>query len=306
METNDQQNSTPKKEPNMGSLNTMQGDYLRAVRDTDTTLADVALEAQERKRRAQYGTDKGVVRVAQKSHTALYTILIAFFLVGAIGLIGYRVYLSSQEAPDPFANFAVPAPIVPNEQIGVSSQTFQSGFESVISNLSTQTEVNENEIVHIYFTDGEIRKLRSINEENPVEITNIATLFTLLSRDIPPSLGRSLEQNNYVFGIYGLPDNNRSQFLLLKTQTYPSTFAGMLAWEKTMAKDLQTILQLEIHEDATFKDVLFLNKDIRILETPRGKTVLLYSFIDTNTILITKSTDVYKDLLTRYYQSPIL
>ena len=78
----------------------------------------------------------------------------------------------------------------------------------------------------------------------------------------------------------------------------------MLKWEKTMAIDLKDMLQIDVEENLQFADRLYFNKDVRTIETQSGKVVLLYSFVDTNTILIAKDRHIFQDILTRIYQSP--
>lgn len=298
-------NSPVPPPPPVGGVQTMRGDYAEAVTDEKRTLADVAMQAQENRRAAHSGAATNVVRVQRKSPTRVYALLIVVLLIASISLIAFKFFYTG-EPQDPFEKFAVTSAILPNEQIGISADEFQRGFEDVMLEIATETEVQENEIVHIYFTDGPVPKKRDIDIDNPVQITDISTFFTLVSRNIPMQLNRALDQNNYVYGIYGLPGGERSQFMILKPKTYEGGFAGMLEWEDTMAEDLSLILQIDQLHVAEYQDRLMFNKDVRILNTSRGDTVILYSFVDANTILIVKDEQSFRDILTRLFQSPIL
>jgi hypothetical protein len=306
METNQQKENNNEESSQVSGFSSMKSDYTRAVHETDQTLAQVALEAEKRKRRAEYGAQDSVVRVEQKRPSVLYSIAAVGLLAAAVLLIGYKLLLGPTEAPDPFAQFAVKTDILPNEQIGVSVSEFRRGLEVVLVELATQTPVEPNKVVHIYFTDEEVRPLRSISEENPVAVSNIGSLLSLISSDVPAPLIRSLNPSTYMYGVYGLADGSPSQFLLLKTDSFENTFAGMLAWEDTMAADLGDLLQIPLVENTTASDRLFFNKDARVIETSRGEVVLFYSFVNTNTVIITKDDRVFRDLLTRFHQSPIL
>jgi hypothetical protein len=282
----------------------MGDDYVHAVQNENHSLSEVALEAQRMKRLAQYTSDPNKITVQKKNHTGLYTFFIVILLLSSLTLIGYK-FVFSPKTPDPYAQFAVKAPILPNEQIGINSSLLRVNFDATIIRLATETPVEMNDIVHIYFTDGEVLRAKDVDEENTVKITSITNLFSLLSPNIPKTLARSLDQTNYVFGLYGLPNNERSQFLLLKTKNYANTFSGMLSWEKTMVSDLQNILQINtVNEELHVVDRLYFNKDVRVIETRQKETILLYSFLDSDTILITKDPDIFRDLTTRYHQSP--
>ena len=50
----------------------------------------------------------------------------------------------------------------------------------------------------------------------------------------------------------------------------------------------------------TFTDEELRNKDLRIVTDEIGKTILLYSFIDKNTILITSHEAIFNALLGKY------
>ena len=98
------QPSTENQEPNLDSLNqekvsgvqTMKYDYAHAVQDTKTTLADVAIEAQTRRRNSAYGIDTNKVHVEKKSHTTLYAVLVFMLLAASIFLIWYKFSFTAE------------------------------------------------------------------------------------------------------------------------------------------------------------------------------------------------------------------
>jgi hypothetical protein len=79
----------------------------------------------------------------------------------------------------------------------------------------------------------------------------------------------------------------------------------MLEWEKNMPKDLGTIFEISPEDlvNPEFKDESIRNKDLRVLVGENRKTVLLYSFLDKNTILITKNEDAFNAILGKYQTS---
>jgi hypothetical protein len=80
----------------------------------------------------------------------------------------------------------------------------------------------------------------------------------------------------------------------------------MLKWEKTMAQDLGGLFEIPADTGTSteiFLDEALRNKDLRILQDNGGKTILLYSFIDKQTLLITKNENVFNAILAKYLTS---
>ena len=65
-------------------------------------------------------------------------------------------------------------------------------------------------------------------------------------------------------------------------------------------------LGLKIEINTSFEDITIKNKDARILKNNRNDTVLLYSFLDKNTLLITSSESVFQDLANRLISKAFL
>lgn len=120
-------------------------------------------------------------------------------------------------------------------------------------------------------------------------------------------------------------------FLVFKTSLFENAFAGMLAWEETLLRDLPflrnslivnesalavvvpnatttdatttTDVAVVVPQDplygAVFRDVVVENKNARALYTQRGEIVLIYSFPDTETLVITSNVQTLKELYSR-------
>jgi hypothetical protein len=94
-----------------------------------------------------------------------------------------------------------------------------------------------------------------------------------------------------------------SLFILISVKDYAESYAGMLIWEKDMPKDLGEIFKVSSSLSSTtslFTDEAIKNKDLRVLKDQNKNTVLLYSFVDKNTLLITTNEDVFSALLGKY------
>jgi hypothetical protein len=159
---------------------------------------------------------------------------------------------------------------------------------------------------------------------------NSKELFTVLNTEAPESLLRSFG-NTFMLGMYKM--DSSEPFLLIELSSFANAFDGMLKWEKTINKDLGSIFSnrsisitshtTEIPESpitstttlktvsetrvvnsdllgiSVFEDITFKNKDARVLKNTRGETILLYSFLDPKTVLITSSEKVLHEIINK-------
>ncbi len=127
------------------------------------------------------------------------------------------------------------------------------------------------------------------------------TFLSVLTPDVPPILLRSLN-GQYMVGAYVFDKNE--PFILLTTTDYSSAFTGMLSWETTMPQDFSGLFSIPINTGTStpyiFTDEALSNKDTRIIKDENGATVLLYSFLDKNTLLITTNEQIFNALLGKF------
>src|SRR3989338_4351441 len=142
---------------------------------------------------------------------------------------------------------------------------------------------------------------------NPINASgtpaDVSFLLSILAPSMPPSLVRSFDAD-YMLGIYSFDTNE--VFLILRTSDYASSFAGMLKWEENIPSDFVRLFSIPENYSTTtrvFKDESLKNKDLRVLKDESGKSVILYSFIDRNTLLITKNESIFGAILSKYFIS---
>jgi hypothetical protein len=129
---------------------------------------------------------------------------------------------------------------------------------------------------------------------------SLGEVLALVGPNMPGSLVRSFDQN-YMIGVYSYDTNEI--FFILKVKDFASSYSGMLKWEKDMAKDMEKIYSIDpflVSTSTPFIDEAIKNKDLRIIKDQNGKTQLLYSFIDKETLLITKNESIFGAILGRY------
>jgi len=180
-----------------------------------------------------------------------------------------------------------------------------------LNSVKNEVKLNTNDILHIALT-------KKNTEGGAVPITP-AYFFSLLTNDTPPALLRAFG-SDIMFGYFN--DGANEPFLLATIDSFENTYSGMLDFEANMNKALGVlfskrslaisgavegsgsttttqVINFDLDSERKFEDDTIKNKDIRILKNDRGETILLYSFINKNTLLITSSEKVLEVMLTK-------
>ncbi len=131
--------------------------------------------------------------------------------------------------------------------------------------------------------------------------------FDRISSTAPSSFVRSLS-SSYMIGTYKKDyslNNKANLFLIFQINDYSYAYAGMLEWEKTIAKDMYDLFEFNTNKNRLqvtenkFKDIIMWNKDARIIYNENGTPMLYYIFVDNNNLVITDSGDAIKEIIDR-------
>jgi hypothetical protein len=146
-------------------------------------------------------------------------------------------------------------------------------------------------------------------------------LLPLLAPNAPDLLVRSVSPTMYLLGVHSYEGNQ--PLLILKTESYEQAFSGMLAWETYMRPDLlplfnrippQHIEEGTATTTATstptvvqtgFIDRVVENHDARVLENSAHDILLLWTFLDRNTLVITTNESTLREIISRVKNAPI-
>ncbi len=159
--------------------------------------------------------------------------------------------------------------------------------EAFVSTFNTEKNI-ENKNASL----KQIILIKRFGSTTPLVTTKV--FFDILNTGAPASLIRALDPM-FMLGVIGDTSDASSTphtFILIKIDSYENTFAGMLGWEQSLAKDLLPLFAdsttlPNFPSDTLFQDITIQNKDARALKDAAGKTVLLYSFYDNNMLIIT-------------------
>ncbi len=204
------------------------------------------------------------------------TVVLAASTLGVLASMYYLLPQSGSQVEilNPPTSIEAPALIglpLPREAHALLSQLRESTTAA-----STRTE--------FYFTVKD--------EDGNDRLANTTEIVTVLSNRLPAQLARSV--THIAFGSTG----NGEPFVILKTTSFDSAFAGMLIWEESITTDLDPLFVRKASGEA-FLDSIINNRSTRLGRTASGEDAVVYSFIDRDTILISTTQSAISDLILR-------
>lgn len=89
-------------------------------------------------------------------------------------------------------------------------------------------------------------------------------------------------------------------FIVMRVTNFDTAFGSLLSAEANLAKDLNIFIKNETEPlAAKFNDELIQNHDIRVLKKESGEDVLVYGFVNINTIVITSDRNTFVEVTNR-------
>jgi len=177
----------------------------------------------------------------------------------------------------------------------------QQGLMQALVSAHNEAELATGDIAHIYLTRDLLGK---------ATLFSTFDLFDVLHLQTPDPLIRTLNEQ-FMLGVYRT--ETREPFLVLETSFFENAFPGMIAWEPFMNADLAPLFGQKLEEEplaivsptmpSPFVDLVINNKDARVLYDEFGNIVLLYAFVDRNTIIITTTEEAFLEIFKRMSSS---
>ena len=177
-----------------------------------------------------------------------------------------------------------------------------------LSTLNNESRVTLGSIENIFITESFIDS-EGLQKRSLVDAEDF---LNAINTDAPASFLRSLNPR-FMVGVHVFDGNQ--PFIILQTSFYENAFAGMLKWERYIKDDLAPLFgpidvtPIVRTDDSskintlTFGDIVIKNQDTRVLRNEDGDIVLLYSFIDKNTIVITTNQHTFEEVFIRHTSS---
>ncbi|MDP2641928.1 MAG: hypothetical protein Q8P21_01390 [bacterium] len=278
----------PEEESPLKQIRTFQGDVADALKRQEESLVSIQ-QAEHQKIEASESLAPQLSPNSKRKTEFFFLFLgsmVLFVLAGVGAWYAYEEFV--RKTTTPIATTPVNRFISANTTVEINVAT--TSRETFINTLTDATRnVPLGEVRHIV-----IRKV--VGGENSL-LPSGEFLEKLESR-APGSLVRAFEPT-FMFGTF-----EGNVFIIMKLSSFENAFAGMLQWEKVLAQDIGPLfstapLLRETASESVFTDVTDRNKDIRMLASPGGQSILLYSFFDNNMLIITENIDTLRTLIDR-------
>ncbi len=281
---NTQQNNNVDDTPR---IRTFQSDIADAIKDQKGSIVKIAVQEQERKQQ------QGLLYSTQNKRNTIFITagIILFVIAGSI--FGYSYWQEKMKQKNAIAD-------LPQKKSFISADHIT---EVSIPDTAVLPAILQKNIVGLDIPVGQIEQMLLVytDENKNKTVVPLEDIFSSLSIAPPDGFFYSLTPNTYMIGVYQTTENER--FILLKSKVFSNTFSQMLVWEKTITKDLKSILALESDEETKiiFKDKIIKNEDVRTAYA-QEREVVSYVFFGPKKefLLIAKKQDTLQSLLGRF------
>ncbi len=267
---------TPANSP----LETYSGDFSERVKETGASTATIIAAEQD----AAQGAPKPVSAPTHRLSGILYSIGGVVLLVAGLGGV-YYVYAHYVAPSAPL----ILAPVI-TAPIFVDERQEVSGTGAILTQAIEQSLGRS-------LATGAVRFLYTANATSTDN-----SVFSALQEPAPGVLLRNINASGSMAGIVNV-SGTASPFFILSVTSYSETFAGMLAWEPTMPHDLTAFFAPYPVATSTavagFRDEVVGNHDARVYRDPQGRSIVIYSYWDQQTLVIARNEAALTELLTR-------
>jgi len=231
--------------------------------------------------------------------------------------IGALVYVFLRPAPSLPQQIAAATPFIAIDDTQVLLvEPGQWRRDTVMQNLTSikdKTSVSLGLISHSYVA---VATTSQTNKNAVPPAVDIQTFLTLIAPNAPDELLRTLDPQEYLLGTHMF--DGPQPFLIAKVDSYEQAFSGMLEWEHAMQQELLPLFNRNPRPKTTteqaaqatttttsslivspFRDKVVENHDARAIVNEAGDILLLWSFIDRNTFVITTADGTLREIISR-------
>lgn len=311
----------PKPQEEVGEvrpIETYKGDVESVIQGKNISVVSIAAAEAERRGKAgiaQQTTDAQANEAGMGLVTKILMVLGGIILISAAVGVGVFVYLRPTTVDIPKEPDA-PFVSVDNTAI-VSAPVDQFTRDALMTNLEaarTSVRISLGLVSRLF-----VAVPATTTDAAPQEV-DARTLVSLLAPTLSPGFVRSI-QPAYLLGLHSFDENQA--FLILKVDSYESAFAGMIAWEYTMQKDLAPLFtrtptphipeggvgtsspQVQLIPTG-FSDRIVENHDARVIENETKDILLLWTFLDRNTVIITTNEYTLREIISRLSNTSVI
>jgi len=280
--------------PELKSLRTFQGDMQEHIEVKKETVATIAIAEQKKKieHNEPTYTEPEVRAKKPGGGGSLFVIFgILALIVGGV-ILGAMYFLQTET--DTTLGSSVEKTLISytdKKEVALSTLNAQALATSLLQEKATY-QAAANSVLYTKFSQGGTVILNT-------------TLFQTIAINAGDALKRNIEDG--MVGVYSF--DTTELFFVLKPDDFGIVYSGMLDWESALGSDMSLffpLLQKHLESNpSVFTDETYKNKDVRVIRNENGAIILLYGFIDKDTLVITANERVFEAILNRYLQSKL-
>lgn len=285
-------------ETDSAPIRTFQGDIAHAIKNQNVSVVQIALSEARKKERLESIEKENS---ASSGMNRIFIALSGILFFAALGIGAYLLWPHASNIPASDATVEKPIILVDSTQAIPLDNLDRNGLIDTLQKAVSGNRQSLGTVMRIMLT--------RVGVSGP-EAAPAQTFMGLLAEGIPDTLLRSLDPQFY-FGIHIFQRNE--PYLILKVDSYQSAFAGMLEWEKRMPYDLADVFiapanrATTLTSSANFRDEIVSNKDARaLIDSASLQTVLVYSFVNKDTLIITTNERTLQELSDRVTKAALL
>lgn len=276
------------KEKLQEAIRTYSSDISEIMRKEKGSVIKIALA--EQKRRDEYKKQKNPA-----STKNILVLLLGMALIGGGMLILGWALLKNLGTDTVIPASKVPAIIFTENQVHIDvSDLHRRQILEIVTDQVARLQTADGTITNIYMTEnrsGTYQLVETYGFLNKVNLFPPEDLVNVLAKE-------------FMLGTYRFNNSNKG-FLIFKVNNFDRAFPAIRDWERTMLEDLAMVLGIQtrslpntIFEKSFITETIY-NTPTRVLQTTEGMDVLMYSFIDPGTILITTNRSSIGEILKR-------
>jgi hypothetical protein len=144
---------------------------------------------------------------------------------------------------------------------------------------------------------GVVQLYPVVSQEGVERLATTQEFFDILSVSLSEAALRALDTTLMIGSV---TTSTNEPYIILRTGDFDTVFSAFLMWEALMPRDLAPIFGEIGSTDVGFSDTVWNNRSMRMLKNTEGEPLLLYSFVNQNTIVITRSLPAFEKILEKF------
>lgn len=269
------------------TLRTYQGDMADALREQQGSVIKIAMAEQKKKDEEQV-----ILSPTSRKNIGFIFLSVIALLLGA-SIFVYLHFFKKEEV------------IIVDRAPTISSLVFAEHTEAIpTEDLLTRKQFGEKIANHVSATvrePGLTNLVLTVPTDTGTRLLTTEEILTKLESSAPTAFIRSLA-SEFMLGIH-TSSTNAHPFLIFTGDSYEAALAGMLAWETMLFDATYSLFAVPIEGtelfEKDFQDIIIDNRDGRVLRKVTGEPVLMYVFLNTETIIITDNIATVREIIDR-------